>query len=100
MTTFETWKYFYIHDFCTEETLQLLVQLGTLTQEQYDEIIASKPDLTGRVVQPIPKDESTTTATETNTDTTTPSTQQTETKTDTSQVATENNTTQQATAQG
>lgn len=59
MSIFETWKYFYNQDFCTKETLQLLVQLGTLTQDQYNEIIVSKPDLTGRVIEPIPKGTST-----------------------------------------
>ncbi len=55
MTTFELWKYFYLNDLCTKETLQLLVQLKTLTQDEYNQIIAAKPDLTGRIIVPIPK---------------------------------------------
>ena len=49
------WKNFYLWDFCTKDTLQLLVELGQLTQDEVNQIIASKPDLTGRVIEPIPK---------------------------------------------
>lgn len=58
MTDFETWKDFYLSGFCTKDDLNMLLQYGDLTQEQVDEIIKSKPDLTGRVVEPIPKSES------------------------------------------
>ena len=55
MTTYNMWKNFYLWDFCTKDTLQLLVELGQLTQDEVNQIIASKPDLTGRVIEPIPK---------------------------------------------
>ena len=63
MTTYNMWKNFYLWDFCTKDTLQLLVELGQLTQDEVNQIIASKPDLTGRVIKPIPKGESTQQAT-------------------------------------
>ena len=50
MTTYNMWKNFYLWDFCTKDTLQLLVELGQLTQYEVNQIIASKPDLTGRVI--------------------------------------------------
>ena len=55
MTTYNMWKNFYLWDFRTKDTLQLLVELGQLTQDEVNQIIASKPDLTGRVIEPIPK---------------------------------------------
>ena len=55
MTTYNMWKNFYLWDFCTKDTLQLLVELGQLAQDEVNQIIASKPDLTGRVIKPIPK---------------------------------------------
>lgn len=55
MSTYNMWKNFYLWDFCTKDTLQLLVELGQLTQDEVNQIIASKPDLTGRVIKPIPK---------------------------------------------
>ena len=55
MTTYNMWKNFYLWDFCTKDTLQLLVELGQLTQDEVNQIIASKPDLTGRVIKLIPK---------------------------------------------
>ena len=55
MTTYNMQKNFYLWDFCTKDTLQLLVELGQLTQDEVNQIITSKPDLTGRVIEPIPK---------------------------------------------
>lgn len=38
MTDFEKWKSRYEKHWCTKEQLQVLVQLGVLTPEQYEEI--------------------------------------------------------------
>lgn len=65
MSTYDLWKNFYNWGACTKETLQLLIELGQLTHDQVNEIIASKPDLTGRVIEPIPRGNKTDTTTAT-----------------------------------
>lgn len=62
MTPFQMWEYFYKNNLCTKETLGMLVPLGIITEEQYNQILASKPDLTGRVVLPIGATDNTDTA--------------------------------------
>ena len=63
VTQFEQWKNFYDWGCCTISDLQMLMEYGVLTQEQVNEIIASKPNLTGRIVNPIPKGNSNNTTT-------------------------------------
>ena len=69
VTPFEQWENFYDWGYCTQADLQMLAEYGVLTQEQVEEIIASKPDFTGRVVDPIPKGGSTSTGSSTSTST-------------------------------
>lgn len=69
MSTYDLWKNYYIWGFCTKDTLQLLVELGQLTQDQVNQIIDSKPDLTGRVIEPIPKGNTISTSSFTNNNT-------------------------------
>ena len=44
MTDFEKWKDRYSKHWCTKEQLQRLVQLGVLTEEEYQEITGQEYD--------------------------------------------------------
>ena len=48
MTTYNMWKNFYLWDFCTKDTLQLLVELGQLTQDEVNQMTEALKKLISR----------------------------------------------------